>query len=116
MKKILIMLVCALGIFTIGCSSEQPIEEPEKFAITDGQSYEDIESVENGYIIPTGKWEVTMLENSDVMNKITLSSDKNGNKDIMYDKAFILEVEEDEKLILMMSGKNMQLHFEEIQD
>ena len=116
MKKILIMLLCILGIFCVGCGgSETESETKESFAITDGEKYEDIESIKGGYVIPTGKWEVTKLEDSDVINKITLSSDKNGNKDIVYDKAFTLEVAEDEKLILMMAGDGMQLYFESVE-
>lgn len=117
MKKILIMCICVLGIFCVGCGSSETKSEASKndFTITDGQEYEDIKSIEGGYIIPPGKWEVTKLEDSNVINKITLSSNKDGNKEIMYDKAFTLEVEEDEKLILMMAGDGMQLYFEEIE-
>ena len=49
----------------VGCSStEEPKEDLRTFAITDGKSYQDIESPELGriYVIPEGKWKVTRLE------------------------------------------------------
>lgn len=120
MKNILIALICVFSFSLVGCSSTnneiKTSEVAKTFVITDGETYEDIESLEGGYIVPTGKWKVTKLEDSNIANKITLSSDINGNEDIVYSKAFELDVKNNEKLILMMAGEGMQLYFEEIKD
>ena len=118
-KKMLgLILSGVLGLGMVGCSSEEaPVEKTREFAITDGQIYEDVETLENGraYVIPTGNWKITKLEDGNApIQKITVSSDKDGNQDIVYEKSFELEVEEDEKVSIMMSGEGMQLYFEEV--
>lgn len=118
-KKMLgLVLSGMLMVGMVGCSSEDAsVEDTREFAITDGQIYEDVETLENGraYVIPTGNWKITKVEDGNApIQKITISSDKDGNQDIVYEKSFELEAEENEKVSIMMSGEGMQLYFKEI--
>jgi len=71
-RKILgLILLGILSVSTVGCSSDENTSEPVKgqnFTITDGESYEDIETLENNsvYVIPSGKWKITKLEDGDL--------------------------------------------------
>ena len=119
-KKMLgLLLSGALTLGMVGCGSEEVtlVEEKNDFAIIDGQLYEDIETLENGraYVVPTGSWEVTKLEDGNSpVQRIIISSDKDGNEEIIYNQAFNLEVEEDEKVTITMAGEGMQLYFKEV--
>lgn len=119
-KKMLgLILSGALSLGMVGCSSEEaPTTEPARdFAITDGQLYEDIETLENGrvYVVPTGNWEVTKLEDGNSpVQRIIISSDKDGNEEIIYNQAFNIEAEENEKVTITMAGEGMQLYFKEV--
>ena len=119
-KKMLgLILSGALSLGMVGCGSEEvtPVEEKNDFAIIDGQLYEDIETLENGraYVVPTGNWEVTKLEDGNSpVQRIIISSDKDGNEEIIYNQAFNLEVEENEKVTITMAGEGMQLYFKEV--
>lgn len=119
-KKMLgLILSGVLSLGMVGCSSEEaPTTEPARdFAITDGQIYEDIETLENGraYVVPTGNWKVTKVEDGNSpVQRIIISSDKDGNEEIIYEKAFNVEVEENEKVTITMAGEGMQLYFEEV--
>ena len=119
-KKMLgLLLSGALTLGMVGCGSEEvaPAEEKNDFAIIDGQLYEDIETLENGraYVVPTGSWGVTKLEDGNSpVQRIIISSDKDGNEEIIYNQAFNLEVEENEKVTITMAGEGMQLYFKEV--
>ena len=123
-RNIGIVVGIVLGL-AVGCSStESTKEDLRTFAITDGKSYQDIESTELGriYVIPEGKWKVTRLEDGILegeteprpeIQKVSICRVGVGNEEIT-EKRFELEVKEGERVEIMMTGKGMQLYFEEI--
>ena len=121
-KNVGIIFGVIVGI-AVGCSNtEEPKEDLRTFAITDGKSYQDIESPELGkiYVIPEGKWKVTRLEDGILeggqvpeVQKVEVTRIGTGNETIT-EKRFELEVKEGERVEIMMTGEGMQLYFEEI--
>ena len=120
MKKMLGLLLSGmLMVGMVGCSSSEtePVEEAREFAITDGQLYSDIETLENGrdYVIPVGKWKVTKTNDGNgPVQRIVITKEGTGNEYIDYDKSFELEVKEGERVHVSMVGEGMQLYFQEI--
>ena len=118
-KKMLgLVLSGMLMVGMVGCSSEEaPAEDTREFAITDGQLYEDIETLENGrdYVVPVGKWKVTKTNDGDgPVQRIVVTKEGGSNEYIDYDKSFELEVKEGERVHVSMVGEGMQLYFQEI--
>ena len=119
-KKMLGLLLSGmLMVGMVGCSSSEnePVEEAREFAITDGQLYSDIETLENGrdYVIPVGKWKVTKTNDGNgLVQRIVITKEGTGNEYIDYDKSFELEVKEGERVHVSMVGEGMQLYFQEI--
>ena len=120
MKKMLGLLLSGmLMVGMVGCSSSEtePAEEAREFAITDGQLYSDIETLENGrdYVIPVGKWKVTKTNDGNgPVQRIVITKEGTGNEYIDYNKSFELEVKEGERIHVSMVGEGMQLYFQEI--
>ena len=120
MKKMLGLLLSGmLMVGMVGCSSSEtePVEEAREFAITDGQLYSDIETLENGtdYVIPVGKWEVVKTGDANaVVQRITITKEGGESQVFDYDKPFELEVKEGERVHVSAVGEGMRLYFQEI--
>lgn len=85
------------------------------FSITDGETYKDIETLDNGrvYVLPSGKYEITKLEDGTIKPlKLTFTNtDTKENKEVVYKSAFDYEIKDGEHVELMIAGDNAQLYF-----